>query len=203
MADARLRGELTGRPLCGQASAVRIRGKVLAQPLCARLANMERCTDGTYRGKAISCELGREHHCGPLSERIDNGHIILRPGRHDRHLGAANDHHQELIRSDKRDRRPSCHSGADDAVAQAVGDVRGECRDDAHAKEPPRQRRHPDTPPRRVQHHHRTGVDQPVHRQGDRGVLSSRTRRAPAPDRSRARMTRPQRRQAQPAPLTT
>lgn len=44
------RGEFAGRCSRGQASTIRIgnRGKVLAQPLCARLANMERCTDGTY-----------------------------------------------------------------------------------------------------------------------------------------------------------
>ena len=47
-------------------------GKVLAQPLRARLANVERCADGTYRGNVISCEFSREHHCGLLSQRIDH-----------------------------------------------------------------------------------------------------------------------------------
>ena len=68
------------RCLRGQASVIRIgsRGKVLAQPLRARLANMQRCTDGAYRGNAISCEFSREHHCGLLSKRIDHGRTIMR-----------------------------------------------------------------------------------------------------------------------------
>ena len=41
-------------------------GKVLAQPLSTRLTNMERCADGTYRGNAIGCQVGREHRCGLL-----------------------------------------------------------------------------------------------------------------------------------------
>jgi len=46
-----------------------------------------------------------------------------------------------------------------------MGDVRGECRDNTQAEEPPRQRGHPHTPPRRVQHHHRARVDETVDRQ--------------------------------------
>jgi hypothetical protein len=53
-------------------------------------------------------------------------------------LRATNDHHQELIRSNERDRRPRGYSGADDAMAQAVGDVRGQRRDNAQAEEPAR-----------------------------------------------------------------
>jgi hypothetical protein len=65
---ASLKGGFAGRCLCGQAS-MRIDGcgKIPAQPLGTRLANMQRCTDGTYRGNAISCQLSREHDCGLLS----------------------------------------------------------------------------------------------------------------------------------------
>jgi hypothetical protein len=52
-------------------------GKVLAQPLCTRLADMERSTDGTHRGNAISCEFSREYHSGLLSKRIDRGGSIM------------------------------------------------------------------------------------------------------------------------------
>lgn len=56
-------------------------GKVLAQPLCARLANMQRCPDGTYRGNAIGCQFSRECHCGLLSKRIGRGRTIMRARR--------------------------------------------------------------------------------------------------------------------------
>ena len=57
------------------------RGKVLAQPLSARLANMERSTDGTHRGNTIRCEFSREHCCGLLSKRIDHGRAVMRARR--------------------------------------------------------------------------------------------------------------------------
>ena len=44
-------------------------------------------------------------------------------------------------------------------MAQAVRDVRGQRRHDAQAKQPP----HPRASSRRIQHHHRTGIDQAVH----------------------------------------
>ena len=68
-------GRFAGRRLRGQASAIRIGGcdKIVTQPLRARLADMQRCTDGTYRGNAIGCQFRREHYSGLLSKRIDDG----------------------------------------------------------------------------------------------------------------------------------
>jgi hypothetical protein len=106
-------------------------GKVLAQPLCARLANMERGTDGTYRGNSLSCQVSREHHCGLLPKRINHGRTIMRARSGRRRRRRTNHHHQELIRSDERDCRPCGHHAADDAVAQAMGDVRSQRRDNA------------------------------------------------------------------------
>jgi hypothetical protein len=53
------------------------------------------------------------------------------PGRNRWHLLAAGDNHQELIGPDKRDGWPCADGSADQAMAQAVGDVRGQRRDDA------------------------------------------------------------------------
>ena len=53
------------------------------------------------------------------------------------------------------------------AMAQAVGDVGRKRRRDAQAKEPPRQRGNRRLAARRVKHHHRTRVDQPVYRKRD------------------------------------
>lgn len=41
------------------------------------------------------------------------------------------DHHQELVGADQRDRWPRGHNSAGKAMAQAVGNVRRECRRDA------------------------------------------------------------------------
>ena len=74
-------------------------GQVLAQSLCARLANMERCTDGTDRGNAIGRQIGREHHRGLPSKRIDRWHTAMRARHSQRRLRATDDHHQKLIRA--------------------------------------------------------------------------------------------------------
>jgi hypothetical protein len=52
----------------------------------------------------------------------------MRTRRSRRRLRATNDHHQEFIRADEGDRRPRAHDGTDEAVTQAVGDVRGQGR---------------------------------------------------------------------------
>ena len=59
-------------------------GKVLAQSLCAWLTDMERGTDGAYRGNTISREVSREHPCGLLCKRIDRTRH-LRASRDRRH----------------------------------------------------------------------------------------------------------------------
>lgn len=52
-------------------------------------------------------------------------------------------------------------------MAQAVGNVRREGRRDANAEQPLRQSRDRHLAARRVKQHHRTGIDQPVHRERD------------------------------------
>jgi hypothetical protein len=59
-------------------------------------------------------------------------------------------------------------------VPQAVGHVRREGRRDAEAEQPPSQRGNPGAPPRRVEHRHRTGVDQPVDGQRDQAGRPAR-----------------------------
>jgi hypothetical protein len=54
------------------------RCKVLAKPLCTRLANMERSTNGTYRGNTISCQFSRKHHHSLLTKRINHGPTVMR-----------------------------------------------------------------------------------------------------------------------------
>jgi Phage integrase family len=54
-----------------------------------------------------------------------------------------------------------------DSEGQAVGNVCRESRRDPNAEKPPRQGRNRHLTARRVKHHHRTGIDQPVHRQRD------------------------------------
>jgi hypothetical protein len=63
----------------------------------------------------------------------------MRARRGRRRLRATDDH-QELIRPYERDRRPRGHNGADDVVAQPVGDIRGERRNNAQAEQPSRAR---------------------------------------------------------------
>lgn len=65
--------------------------KVLAQPLCARLANMKRRPDGTYRGNAISCEFSSEHRRGVLSKRIGHGRVIMWASGRARHQSLTGD----------------------------------------------------------------------------------------------------------------
>jgi hypothetical protein len=47
-------------------------------------------------------------------------------------LSAADDHHQDLVGADQRDRWPRRHSRAYKAMAQAAGDVCGQRRDNAN-----------------------------------------------------------------------
>ena len=92
--------------------------------------------------------------------------------------------HQEFIRSDERDRRPRGHDDTDDAVTQAMGDVRGERCNNAQAEQPARAPAHPAAPssaspsnPRRSDRPPSTGS----------GARSSRTRRGPVPEAGRVK----------------
>jgi hypothetical protein len=53
-------------------------GKVPPQSLRARLADVQRSTDGAYRGNTVTCQVSREHRCGTLAERIDREAIVMR-----------------------------------------------------------------------------------------------------------------------------
>ena len=74
-------------------------------------------------------------------------YLALGPGRAVRRtLGPADDHHEQLVRTDESDRRPRGHRCADDAVVQTVSNVRSEYRNNAHAEQSSRQRRHSHAP---------------------------------------------------------
>ncbi len=49
--------------------------KMPTQPLRARLADMQRSANRTYRRNPVRCQVSREHHCGALAERISRGAI--------------------------------------------------------------------------------------------------------------------------------
>ena len=65
-------------------------------------------------------------------------------------LDATDGDHQEFIGADEGDRWPRGHGGTDQAVAQAVGDVRGLGRNNAQAEQRSRQPGYRGRPPRRV-----------------------------------------------------
>jgi len=77
---------------------------------------MQRFADSAYRRNAVSCQVSREHDHGALAERISCGAIIMRAGRNCWHLLTADDHHQEFIRPDQRNRGPCADSGTDHTV---------------------------------------------------------------------------------------
>ena len=59
---------------------------------------MKCSTDGAYGGKAVGCQVSREHHRSALAERIGRVAILTDAGQNRWHLLAADDHHQELVR---------------------------------------------------------------------------------------------------------
>ena len=123
--------------------------EVVPQPLYPWLTDVKLSTDRPNRGNALS----REHQDGMISKRIVHDLFSVLTGRDHRYLIPADDHHQQLVRPHERDSRPRPYNLAEDALAQAVGNVRRERGDDAQPEQPPRQRRHPRTPPCSVQHH--------------------------------------------------
>jgi hypothetical protein len=136
-------------------------GKVLAQPLCARLANMERGTDGTYRGNSLSCQVSREHHCGLLSKRINHGRTIMW-ARSGRRVGAP----RTIIRSSYDPTSATAgHAATTPPMMPWPKPWATFAASVATMPSPSSHRASPGTrTPRRVQHHHRTRIDEPVHR---------------------------------------
>src|SRR5579875_548872 len=84
--------------------------------------------------------------------------------RTSRRSAAADDQHEQLVRSDQGQRGPRGDHGTDRAEMQACGDVRGEGRPDPGGEQPAGQARRTYTPPGGIQQHHRGAVDQAVHR---------------------------------------
>jgi hypothetical protein len=116
--------------------------------------------DGTHRGNVV----GR----GVIGERLGGlrlKRIGVSYGRHDcpprLHLRTADDHHEQFVQADQRDRRPRSYRRTDQAMAQTVCHVGRECRRNAQAEQPPRQ------------HHHRAGIDQSVHCERDQAGCSA------------------------------
>jgi hypothetical protein len=141
--------------------------QVRADPLRAWLPNMEPGADHADRGHPPRRHLTRERLSSPHPQpAIARSARWSRSGRRaSREPARADDHHEQLLRTDQRDRRPRSHDRTRGPMAKAVRDAGRERGGDPHARQPPRQRRNPHLPPRRVEHHHRAGVDQPIHRQ--------------------------------------
>jgi hypothetical protein len=81
---------------------------------------MKYSTNVAYRGKAVGRQVSRDHDWSALAERIGQGAILTGAGRNRWHLLAADDHHQELMRPGKRDRRPRADSSTDQTMTQAA-----------------------------------------------------------------------------------
>jgi WD40 repeat protein len=137
-------------------------GRQYACTRCARLPDMKPRPDSPHRGNAVGREVIGERLRGLPLERSGirhRGHNHrLRPC-----LSTADDHHEQLIGPDQRHGRPRGHRSTHQTMAQAVRHAGRQRRCDTQAEQPPRQPRNRRLPARRVQHHHRTGIDQPVH----------------------------------------
>ena len=148
------------------------RGQIVSQPLRPGLADVELSADRAHRGNPVRRELPGEQLSRLLPQRVG-----IMPGH--RHavsgdLGTADDHHEELVGADQRHRGPRGHRRADQAMTQAVRDVGRQGRRDTEAEEPTRQRRNRRLAARRIEHHHRTRVDQTVHRERDHACRPTR-----------------------------
>ena len=78
---------------------------------------MKYSTNVAYRGKAVGRQVSRDHDWSALAERIGQGAILTGAGRNRWHLLAADNHHQEFIQTDQRDRSPRPDSSADQTMA--------------------------------------------------------------------------------------
>jgi len=110
------------------------RGQVCAYPPGTRLPHMQPGADRAHRRHASGREPDRECLRSLTLQRIGIGHALRRPahGWHgSRCLGRADDHHEQLVRADQRDRRPRGHRRARQAVPETVGDIRRQRRRDA------------------------------------------------------------------------
>jgi hypothetical protein len=119
------RGEAFRLPYC--------RSEVVSQSLRARLADVELLADRANRRHAIRCQLIGEYLGRLLLKRIPGFRFARHAIRH--HLRTADNHHEQLVRPDQRDRRPRSHRRPDVPVPQAMGHVGRERRRDAQAED--------------------------------------------------------------------
>ena len=113
--------------------------EVVPQPLRPGLANVELRADRADRRNAMRCQLIGEYLGCLFTERVQ---VIRTSGYAARcRLRTADNHHEQFIGADQRDRRPRGHRSTDRPVPQPVGHVGRERRRDAQAEKPPRQRR--------------------------------------------------------------
>jgi hypothetical protein len=86
-----------------EAGKIPFRGEVVSQPLCPGLADVELSADRRAEGT-------RSAASRPLQQRV---RVEPGPGRGVRRdLGTADDHHEQLVRADQRDRWPRGHRRA-------------------------------------------------------------------------------------------
>ena len=118
------------------------RSQVRADPLRAWLPDVEPGADNADRGHPPGRYLTRELLSSlHLQRTIARSAGCSRSGRRTRrHLARADDHHEQLVRADQRDRRPRSDNGTRRPMAKAVRHVGRERRRDPQAQQPPRQR---------------------------------------------------------------
>ena len=132
--------------------------------------------------KALSaCTSSSSRVLGPLgTSEIRVGSGTTSDAGSDPRFGCAAhvaDHqHQELVRTHKREGRPRSDECADEPVGETMRRVRSNGRGDTEAQQPAGKGGNGSPTPRRVQHHHRAGVDQAIdgqrHEAGCQAVLA-------------------------------
>ena len=99
------------RSCCGSVHPrCRSGGEVVPQPLCPGLTDAEFGADrriARTEGHPVRRELSVEQLSRPLLQRVAIARALGRRIR--RNLGTTDDHHEELIGADQRDRRPRSH----------------------------------------------------------------------------------------------
>jgi hypothetical protein len=84
------------------------RSEVVPQSLRTRLTDMELRADCANRRHATRCQLTGEYPGRSLLKRIPGFRLAEHAVRH--HLSTADNHREQLVRPDQRDRRPRSHS---------------------------------------------------------------------------------------------
>ena len=92
---------------------------------------------------------------GSVAEALARWPVFYCPGR-------ADEPDQEFVAAHQANCRPGRDHRPDGTVGPALGHVRRESRRDPQAEQPAGQAGYPDPVPCRVQHHHRTGVNETV-----------------------------------------